>query len=293
VTGNGTPGASGIGYCIFTFEGGDWTRDDFDGLSRGFDLAAELGYGYVEVPSLVYSAGPPRTDSQFLHRLGRVFDLAERHGVPLSAIFAAAALLDPDTRETEIDQLTVLARLVSTAGVKHLPVTLSMGSTPPGTDDASELGRIVSEVGRQTVSAGVRLAVHPHIDCPVETPEQIEAFFAAADPETVGMCLDTGHVQAGGGDPVAIAKRYADRICYVHLKDVDMSAYRQATGRERYKAFRDPGQGDVDFRGVMGALRDRGYQGPVLAENDLSPDPATSMADAMSYLQRELSAEGS
>lgn len=280
---------TGFGYCIFTFEGGDWSRDDFDGLRRGFAAASELGYSYVEVPSLVYSAGPGRSDAQFLHRVGRVLDMTDHYGVPLSAIFAAAAPLDVTTREVELDQLTVLARLVSTAGITHLPVTLSMGASAAGVQDAAELGRIMSAAGSRTLDVGVQLAVHPHIDCPVETPEQIDAFFAAADPATVSMCLDTGHVLAGGGDPVEIAKRYADRICYVHLKDVDVAAYRQATGRAaRYGAFRDPGEGDVDFGGVMRALRAGGFRGPVLAENDLSPDPAASMASAMSYLQKEI-----
>ena len=37
----------------------------------------------------------------------------------------------------------------------------------------------------------------------------------------VALCVDTGHTVVGGGDPVAFARRHADRLRHVHVKDVD------------------------------------------------------------------------
>lgn len=278
----------GVGYCVFTFEGGDWSNDNFDGLDRGFAAAKELGYSYVEVPSYVYSGGPVRSDFQFLHRAGRILALSERHQLPLSAIFAASDLLDESTREEEADHLVVLARLASTLGIEIVPVTLSMLRQSAGVAEAKLLGELLSEVGRKTLASGVRIAAHPHIECPLETPEQIAAFCEASDPAAVWLCLDTGHVLAGGGDPAQLAREYAERIAYVHLKDLDASAYRSAEGRGKYAAFRDPGDGDVDFVGVLDALTEHEYAGPILAENDLSPDPRSSMERAYTYLRNEL-----
>lgn len=278
----------GLGYCVFTFEGGDWSNDNFDGLDRGFAAAKELGYSYVEVPSYVYSAGPIRSDFQFLHRTGRILALSERHQLPLSAIFAASDLLDESKREEEADHLVVLARLASTLGIEIVPVTLSMLRQSAGVAEAKLLGELLSEVGRKTLASGVRIAAHPHIDCPLESPEQIAAFCEASDPEAVWLCLDTGHVLAGGGDPAQLASEYAERIAYVHLKDLDASAYRSAEGRAKYAAFRDPGDGDVDFAAVLDVLTEHAYAGPVLAENDLSPDPRASMERAYDYLRNEL-----
>lgn len=277
-----------LGYCVFTFEGGDWSNDNFDGLDQGFAAAKELGYSYVEVPSYVYRAGPPRSDFQFLHRAGRILELSERHQLPLAAIFAAADLLEDSTREEESDHLVVLARLASTLGIKIMPVTLSMHRPPDGLADAARLGELLSEVGRKTLDVGVRIAAHPHIECPLETPEQIAAFCQAADPEAVWLCLDTGHVLAGGGDPVKLASEYAEWIAYVHLKDLDVTAYHHAEGRAKYAAFRDPGEGDVDFHGALAALAEHDFNGPILAENDLSPDPRGSMQRAYDYLRNDL-----
>jgi sugar phosphate isomerase/epimerase len=288
-----------IGYSIFTFEGGDWSRDDFEGLDKGFAAAKHSGFDYVEIPSYVLRTDlgghrgsgdtSPRSDVEFLHRMGRVFDMSERHQVPLSAIFGAANLFREDTLQWEMDHLVVLARLASTAGIKVLPFT-PIGPPVQGTKEATLIGKALSEVGRQTLSFGVRVAAHPHIDHPIENPDQIGAFCEASDPASVWLCLDTGHVLAGGGDPVKFAEMYGDRITYLHLKDLDSRAYAAAPkiGQEKYLAFRDPGQGDVDFRGVLRVLEGHGFDGPMVVENDMSPDPRGSMERAYTYLRSDL-----
>lgn len=280
-----------FGYCIFTFEGGDWSTDDFDGLDRGFALAAELGYSYVEVPSYVKPGllgGDPRTDLQLLDRLGAVVDMSRAHGVPLSSVFAAADFFEPAERGVELHALEGIARYSATLGIERLPVTVGMQRSSDGGRWARELGGLLTEAGRRTLDVGVRLAVHPHIECPLESRDDIDAFFDAADPAIVGMCLDTGHALAGGADPVELARDYADVICYVHAKDVDSAAAAEAAAvrdsRGRYLAFRDAGDGDVDFEGVFAALDAGGFDGPVLAENDLAADPAAAMRRSYEYL---------
>jgi inosose dehydratase len=285
-----------FGYCIFTFEGGDWQTDNFPGLERGFELASQLGYAYVEIPSYVkvgrIIGDEPRTDLQLLHRLGTVARLSTRYGVPLSAIFAAADLWDPEERETEYNHLSVLARIASTFGITQLPVTIGMHRGSDGGRWSAELGPLVTEAGKRTQECGVRLAVHPHIETPIETRDEIDAFFGSADSDYVGFCLDTGHVLAGGADPVDVAKAYGSIISYVHAKDVDreasLGALRSNDSRARYTAFRNPGAGDVDFPGVFDALARAGFDGPVLAENDLSPDPEAAMRTSARYLRKVL-----
>jgi len=275
------------GYCIFTFEGGNWIRDDFPGLEEGFRQARELGFDYVEIPSLLHP-DRTRTDHEFTRRMGRIFALSERYDVPVSAVFASVNLLDDATREQEIDELLVLARLVSTAGITILPVTAGIDRIATDQEPTARLARILSEVGEQTARFGVKIAVHPHIDCPIETPAQIDEFLAASDPRFVGLCLDAGHVIAGGGDPLLVARQHSARVDYVHLKDVDLGQFRALTGEDRYSAFRDPGEGTFDFKALLAQLFADGFSGPVLAENDFARDPIASMRRSAKYLQTTL-----
>ena len=36
-----------------------------------------------------------------------------------------------------------------------------------------------------------------------------------------GLCLDTGHMDYSGMDPIATLRRYATRTDYIHFKDID------------------------------------------------------------------------
>jgi inosose dehydratase len=48
----------------------------------------------------------------------------------------------------------------------------------------------------------------------------------------IGLCIDTGHMVVGGGDPVEFARRHAGRLRHVHLKDVDGPLLERLRGGE-------------------------------------------------------------
>ncbi len=58
--------------------------------------------------------------------------------------------------------------------------------------------------------------LHPHAGTHVEFEDEVEPLLDDAE-----LCLDTGHWLYAGQDPVEAYERWAERIPYVHLKDVD------------------------------------------------------------------------
>jgi sugar phosphate isomerase/epimerase len=68
---------------------------------------------------------------------------------------------------------------------------------------------------RRAADAGVPLAIENHQDL---TSEELIAMADEAG-ENVGLVFDTGNPFAVGEDPLAFARRAADRIRHVHLKD--------------------------------------------------------------------------
>ena len=129
--------------------------------------------------------------------------------------------------------------------------------TPPdGARSAQGIDRVMVSAGDR----GLRVAVHPHHGTVVERPEDVERLL---DVSAVRLCLDTGHLMVGGGDPVALARTAGSRIVHVHLKDVDAAiAERVAAGDLGYHAgvraglYRPLGDGDVDVRGVLRAVEE-------------------------------------
>ena len=77
---------------------------------------------------------------------------------------------------------------------------------------------------------GVRAVIHPHAGGYIEFADEIERIARGVPPETAGFCLDTGHAYYAGMDPVETLAKYADRLDYVHFKDVDRAKIRRSHG---------------------------------------------------------------
>ena len=149
---------------------------------------------------------------------------------------------------------------------------------------------------------GLEIALHPHYGTMVETPEEIDRVL---DGSTVPLCLDTGHVVLGGGDPVAIAEQARERVAHLHLKDVDATLARAVIdGRLTFSdavrrgVFRPLGHGDVDVRAVLDHVGAAGYDGWYVFEQDAQletePDagagPCQDVARSLEFLQAALTA---
>lgn len=157
-------------------------------------------------------------------------------------------------------------------------------------------------IARRAAARGLITAFHPHAATYIETPAEVDQLLARTDPSLVGLCLDTGHAVYGGGDPVKIARTHSPRIRHVHLKDVRRHVLgRAAAGELDFAAavaagvFAPLGDGDVDLAGTLGALRDGGYDGWLVVEQDRVVGPADApggpRADAirsMAYLRDAL-----
>src|SRR5262249_38421338 len=82
-------------------------------------------------------------------------------------------------------------------------------------DQAAERLQRAADIVR---GRGLDVALHPHAATHIESEEEVDRILGRTD---IGLCVDTGHPVVGGGDPVALAQRYASRLRHVHLKDVD------------------------------------------------------------------------
>lgn len=101
---------------------------------------------------------------------------------------------------------------------------------------------------------------------------------------SINLCLDTGHLLVGGGDPVRSARDWSNRINHLHVKDarqdvIDDIVRSGAHVMEVWKrpAFCRLGEGDVDVDGVLDALRPA-YSGWLVVEQDVLPHPAARRA---------------
>ncbi len=229
-------------------------------------------------------------------------------GLDLVGGFVPAVLYRDDGIDEQLAYVDRAAAQLARGGSKM--VMLAADSHLPGYDTPIELDddgwtRLMRNLERTVgviSSHGLLTALHPHWGMAVLEPAHIERVLEST---SVGLCLDTGHVQLGGGDPIEIARRAGDRIYHVHLKDLDgplservrrgETPFRQATLDGLFVRI---GTGAVDIAGVIRHLEDSGYRGWYALEQDCALDgeplpgqgPIVDALASVEYL-RELAAE--
>ena len=145
----------------------------------------------------------------------------------------------------------------------------------------------VRAVCERAAEWGIRPVIHPHAGGYIEFADEIEAMLDAIPYEIAGLCLDTGHLYYSGMDPVTWLKKYADRLDYVHFKDVDETVYQKVLG-EHIRFFDGCGKGSMcpigagslDYPAIRQALDEIGYAGYITIEQERDPRNAdTSLRD--------------
>jgi inosose dehydratase len=122
---------------------------------------------------------------------------------------------------------------------------------------------------------GYEPTFHPETGTYVEAPWEIEEVLDRSD---IGLCLETGHMMLGGGDPVAMLRDWGERVNHVHLKDAvrsvmagivaDGSPVTEIWSREAFCAL---GRGDLDVAGILDGLRGISFGGWLVVEQDILP----------------------
>jgi inosose dehydratase len=133
-------------------------------------------------------------------------------------------------------------------------------------------------------SYGITLAYHHHMGAYVQAPEDIDRLMAQTDPAKVGLLFDTGHAYFGGAaDPVALLKKHLARVVHVHCKDVRPGVIAKARNEDwsflkgvLSGVFTVPGDGVIDYAGVLATLHAGGYEGWLVVEAEQDPAVAPS-----------------
>lgn len=248
------------------------------------DEVTEAGYSGIDLGPVGY--------------LGNVDELPARlrdRGLALAGGYFQIEFNDPTRLPDELLQLDRLLDVFDAAadgGPPARPTLADAGSesrlAQPGRaqadhslgwDDAGwvRFADSMAKVLERCRDRGYEPTFHPHTATYVEAPWEIEQLLALTD---VGVCLDTGHLLVGGGDPVQAVRDWADRINHVHLKDAKLDVVRgivddRAPVRAIWerRAFCRLGTGDIPLDDVLEKLRAGGYRGWLVVEQDIFPDP--------------------
>lgn len=269
-------------------------------LLEAFTLLAELGYEGVAVTPDVGELDPLAPRPAFVRELRTA---AEHQGLELAIETGARFVLDPRRkhrpslledsaadRERRVDFYRRSIDLASGLGAGI--VSIWSGSAPtPVSGDAPDVetdrvqplwDRLVGgllPVLDHARDHGVRIAFEPEPGMFVERPAgylELVRRLGSRGSE-LGLTLDVGHLLVTKDLPVgAMIRSLAPRLVHVHLDDI-------RGGVHEHRPF---GEGDLDLREVLRALKDVHYGG--MAAVELSRDShrgAQAAADAIRALR--------
>ena len=266
------------------------------------DEMQETGYAGTELGDWGYMpTDPARLSAELARR-----DLA------LLGAFVPVALANPPAHDDGVRRAVRTAQLLAAVEPQTPFIVLAddNGVDPWRTQNAGRTGgqhmlddaqwaafgagamRVAQAVRDET---GLRTVFHHHGAGFVETPQELDRLLRQTDPDLLGLCLDTGHLRFGGGDPLAAIAQYGPRIWHVHFKDYSPRVAEQGARQEwdyfdavRHGVFCELGQGDVDFPAVVRALQEMDYGGWIVVEQDVLPGlgtPKESAARNRAYLR--------
>ena len=119
---------------------------------------------------------------------------------------------------------------------------------------------------------GVPLLIEPEPDLLIETADQYLEFTRHIQSPMLGLNFDIGHFYCVKDDPAATVHKLAQHIRHVHLEDI-------AATRIHHHLI--PGEGVIDFKSTLQALKNIGYNGWVTIELYTcheNPDHAATVA---------------
>ncbi len=266
-----------------------WWNDDLAELSDDVSLeeclrqASVAGYTGME------------TGRRFPMDMAALGPILDRYGISVCGGWFSGLLLDGDI-EAEKDRVAQQMDFFKAAhapciiygetarsvqGVQSAPL-----ATKPTLTEAeiADYGRKVSDFADWCAKEGMPLSYHHHMAAAIETEAELDLLMKHS---SVPLLFDAGHMAFAGGDVMRVIDRHHARINHVHTKDVRQAVMEAIDrGRESFLdavvkgVFTVPGDGDLDFEAIAGALARHGYEGWFVVEAEQNPkaNPPLEMA---------------
>lgn len=265
-----------------------FSSNAFRNFSLGYAIeqVARLGYDGIEIMCDVPHAYPPSLSPEAVSEIAASIG---RSGLRISNLnaFMLCALGDfHHPSWIEPGKADRKHRMLHTIECVKLAGQLGVGtvSTEPGGPvsdmDRGEAMDLFVRGVRQVIpfaeERGIKILVEPEPGLLLQTGSDFLEFASRIKSNNVGLNFDVGHFWCVGEDVPQLIREMRRYIGHFHIEDI----------RNRVHRHLIPGEGSVDFRSILMAMDDIGYDGFVTVE--LYPyldNPVQAAAAAMKHLK--------
>ncbi len=214
--------------------------------AHAFGYAATLGYDTVEV-----MVGIDALSQQ----TSAVRQLAEHHGVPISAVHAPCLLFTQRVWGTE-----PWGKLERSAEMAHAVGAEVVVVHPPFRWQKEYARDFVNGIAALEVSTGIAFAVENMYPWRASSRRGMEMYLPGWDPSGesyANTTIDLSHAAIAQSDPIEMAERLGGRLRHIHLTDGSGSA------KDEHLV---PGRGDMEAASFLRHLAATGFDGEIVVE---------------------------
>ncbi len=229
------------------------------------DMASAGWQGYEWSPSCLEDAY--NNPAAYLEKIGQL-------NIEVSGVYCSCGFTSPDEIRTWQETVERTIEFARAGGTNYVLLDGGRRELGATSENISHIAELANEAGRRIVNAGFVCTWHQHWGTIFEYPAEFSRLMAETDPAFVRFTPDTAQLALGGFDLIDTFEQYAERMCYVHFKDL---------GEDR--RFTELGTGTIEFHPLSDILRDADFDGWIVTDLDYtSLAPTKSSRDNLEYL---------
>ena len=170
------------------------------------------------------------------------------------------------------------AKFVMCAWIPHQDNILTFENAKRAVEDFNKAGKILKE-------NGLTFCYHAHgyEFQPYENGTLLDYMFKNTNPEYVSFQMDIFWIQFGGGDPVALLKKYGNRWKMMHVKDMRKGTKKDLTGLTSVDNDVALSTGELDLPAIFKEAKRIGIKHYFI--EDESSSYATQVPQSIAYLR--------
>ncbi len=287
-------------------------------LEQVFEVAAKIGYRYVEVMCWPLSKAERRyagithinVNELSTSHIHSIAALQERTGVKISGLGYYPNCLSPNQEEANrsVEHLKHVIAAAPKLGLTQVNTFIGRDYTKSVDANWPRLMETWKPIVELAENCGVRIGIE---NCPMlftedewpggkniaTSPAIWRRLFADLGSPNLGLNYDPSHMVWQSMDYLKPMRDFIDRIYHVHAKDVRIDRHRLDdvgifAHPKLYHTPKLPGLGEIDWGQFFSVLGDAGYRGPVCVEVEdrtyegSLEDRTESLAQSYRYLSQ-------
>ena len=248
-------------------------------FAAGVERAAQIGYRWVE--PMVHNGRELLSEAGYFHSFSmdddplEMKDVLDRFGMKPSGLSAHCPLMRP---EVSVPYLQKAIRFAAAIGAPVVNTDEGIRPEWVSLEDAFAVMKYtLTTVLRTAERYGIFVGIEPHQSISKSTEGLLRIATLVSSPR-LRVNYDTGNAYLAGEDPYEGLRKVAHLLVHVHAKDISV----RMSESEKGKVTGTPvgcacGDGVIEWRKVIGILRDAGFHGVLSVECGTPEQAARSL----------------